>query len=710
MLDLSYLLDGVAWGRKFIKSPSRRGKRNVEYSRTYNNNNIFTFDTETTSIKHGDLKCSFVYICMLCINGTVFYSRTITEFKKFLDMYNPDDNTVNVIYVHNLGFDFQFLQNELLFTHVFARKAYKPIFGRYKNWEFRCSYFLTNMSLANLCKSYDLEHGKLTDFLDYRKIRHSETPLTTLELSYCAVDVLALYDFIKYMLAQYKSYREIPYTQTGFVGKFLLESAKTDKEYYKLRALVERTKPDLELYELFENCFAGGYTHANYMATASGYYTNVKSYDITSSYPSVMCRKKFPIGAFKKCVGSFWYYIDSDEYSCVGKFRLKNVQAKTNLCYLSEHKILKYVGDDGRKHSTMINGRVNNGRVFKADSLEICLTNVDIHTIKMMYDCEIEIIEMYVARADYLPKTIVKSILTLYGNKTKFKGVPEKSALYLSSKQMVNSVYGKSAFNPYCDNVIYDAGEWKPDAATPEKLWKYYDNRKTILPYQWGIFVTAWARFNLCFLASKIGNDVLYMDTDSIKFIGDYDALFTTDNAKIHAENIDAAKHFDFDFEMFAPVDIKGHSHELGLWDYEYTYKSFKCLGAKRYCYTLYHKDDVKAGNKHIYPVCAGANIPALRAYLMKHNCNALLRPFRLDLFMDKTESGKNSITYHKNHNIDIPVRDYLGNTKIVHIGHGCFLERTTFDMSFASDYMKFILNYAVSDKVALVRNGVICE
>ena len=83
------------------------------------------------------------------------------------------------------------------------------------------------------------------------------------------------------------------------------------------------------------------------MATASGYYTNVKSYDITSSYPSVMCRKKFPIGAFKKCVGSFWYYIDSDEYSCVGKFRLKNVQAKTNLCYLSEHKILKYVGDDG---------------------------------------------------------------------------------------------------------------------------------------------------------------------------------------------------------------------------------------------------------------------------------------------------------------------------------------------------------------------------
>lgn len=678
-----------------INKPSRKGQENTKYSRTYNNNNIFTFDTETTTINYDGKKYGFVYIAMLSVNGVVYYCRDLNVFKQFLDMYDTP-GTINVIYVHNLGFDFTFLQNVLNFETVFARNAHKPIFARYKSWEFRCSYFLSQMSLANVGKYYKLPHAKLIDALNYRKIRHTKTPLTELEEDYAEKDCLVLHDFIQYELNRNGGkYRNIPYTQTGYVRKYILEQAKNDKEYWKLRDLVKRTRPSLELYEIFEKCYTGGYTHANFMAVASGLYTNVKSYDFTSSYPAVMCRCKFPMGKFRKICTNFNFYLrQPDKYCSVGRFKLTNIHAKTKLCYISQHKIIK---------NTLVNGVCSNGRLFKADSLEIWLTNIDIDTVKMMYNCEIEPLEMWACTADYLPHTIVKSVLELYGNKTTLKGIDTQYILYLASKQMVNSVYGMSVFNPYCDDIIYNNGEWETDAATPEKLWKYYDNKNTILPYQWGLFVTALARNKLCNIAQKIGNNVLYMDTDSIKFVGDYDYLFTENNVQIHNENLEASKHFQLSFDYFAPKDIKGNVHELGLWDYEHTYKSFKVLGAKRYCYTL-------PGDHKIYPVVAGCPTTALQQYLMLHDCNALLKPFTLGLNLNTKESQKNTITYHDNVNIDVPVTDYLGNTHTEHIGYGAAIEPTTFDMSLSDDYFKFLTGYAVTDKRALIRAGTMCE
>ena len=683
-------------GRTDINRPSRRGNRDAKYSRTYNNNNIFTFDTETTSLVIDDKKYSFVYIAMLSINGMVYYMRNLSIFRDFLDKYNPTDNTINVIYVHNLGFDFTFLQNVLTFNSVFARTAHKPIFARYKNWEFRCSYFLSQMSLANVGKSYNLTHAKMVDALKYKRRRHTGTELTADEEDYCEKDCLVLHDFVQYELNRNGGkYRDIPYTQTGYVRRYILDQSKKDKEYWALRDLVQRTRPDINLFGVLEKCYAGGYTHANFMAVATGLYTHVKSYDFTSSYPAVMCRCKFPMGKFRQLQCNFNYYLQRpNEYCTVGKIRLTKVHAKSKLCYISQHKIVR---------GTLVNGVISNGRLFKADALEIYVTNVDIDTIKMMYDCKIEVLEMWACKADYLPKTVVKSILTLYGNKTKFKGVDAEKVLYLASKQMINSVYGMSVFNPFCDDIIYNDGEWDTEPATPDKLYKYYQNRKTILPYQWGVFVTTWARNKLCNIASKIGNDVLYMDTDSIKFVGEYDYLFTKDNAKIHAENIAAAAHFGFDLSMFAPCDIKNKSHEIGLWDFEHEYKSFKVLGAKRYCYTL-------QGDPTIYPVVAGCPTQALRDYLMTHGCNALLKPFTLGLCLSTADSGKNTISYHDNYDVDIPVTDYIGNTHTERIGYGACIEPTTFDMSLSDEYLKFLLGYAVTDKRALVRSGVLCE
>lgn len=694
-LELDPMSKSVA---DIFHAPERAGKYNAKYSKTYNDNNIITFDTETTSFLYNGKKCSFVYIAMISINGYNYYMRDLSLFKSFLDRYDSG-NTINVIYVHNLSFDFAFLQNVIPFDLVFARKAHRVIFARYKSWEFRCSYFLSQMSLKNVAKSYHLPSSKLVDGLDYGKIRHTKTPLTKLELKYCELDIIVLSEYVRYIRENNGKYRDIPYTQTGFVRKFTLDYVKQNKSYFAFRGRIKKTLPDKYVFEMLEKCFAGGYTHANYWAVAVGVQTHVKSYDFTSSYPAVMCRCKFPMTPFKKIVTNFKKYIYDDNFCCIGKFRLTNVHAKTNLCYISKHKCDK-----------IVHGVIDNGRIFKADEIIICLTSVDIQTIKMMYDCKIEVLEMYAAGADYLPRDFILSILELYGNKTQYKGIEDMAILYMASKQMVNAEYGMCAFNPFTDMIKYNAGTWELVPPEWSDVEKYYNNRKTILPYAWGVFVTAWARNKLCYMCSKIGNDVLYMDTDSIKYKGNYEKLFEENNKLIHSENVAVSEKLGIPIEKFVPVDKKNCTHELGLWDFEHEYKSFKVLGAKRYCYTLYAADAIKQDKRpdEIYPVVAGCPTDAMRTWLKLHNCNALLDPFRLDLFIPARQSGKSTLTYHENYDIDVPVRDYLGNVNIEHIGFGAHVEPASFDMSLHADYLTFLCGYAVDDKSELTRNGVV--
>lgn len=681
-----------AQAAEVFHAPGRAGKSGSKYSKTYNDNNIITLDTETTSLYYQGQKCSFVYIAMLCINGRSYYMRDLSELKMFLDKYDSG-KTLNVIYVHNLSFDFSFLINIIPFDTVFARRAHRVIYARYKSWEFRCSYFLSQMSLKNVAKSYKLPSAKLVDGLDYGKIRHTKTPLSTTELRYCELDVIVLYEYIRYLLKQYHKYREIPYTQTGFVRRYTLDFLKTNGAYYRFRNRLKNTLPNQHIFEMLEKCFAGGYTHANFMAVACGVYTHVRSYDFTSSYPAVMARCKFPVGEFRRIIRNPKMYIDSDKYCCIGKFMLLDVESKTHLAYLSKHKCLR------TKRAV-----IDNGRVIRAKQIIICLTDVDVQTIKMMYDCKIIPMELYAATADYLPREFVLSILNLYENKTTFKGIPEQYPLYMASKQMVNSEYGMCAFNPFTDGVDFVENEWVPVPPTWDSVTKYYNNRKTVLPYAWGVFVTAWARNKLCNIASKIGNDVLYMDTDSIKFVNDngaWDDLFKQDNQLIHRENMTAAERLNIPFDKFAPADKHGVTHEIGLWDFEHEYKSFKCLGAKRYCYTL-------PGDADIYPVVAGCPTDAMRTWLKLHDCNALLKPFRLDIHLDKYDSGKSTVTYHPYRDIVIPVRDYMGNVNSEFIGYGAHVEPATFDMSLHDDYLKFLCGYAVDDKCELTRNGVV--
>lgn len=83
-------------------------------------------------------------------------------------------------------------------------------------------------------------------------------------------------------------------------------------------------------------------------------------------------------------------------------------------------------------------GKYDNGRVMKAEELEIILTDVDFNFIEKTYKYdEYEFIEIYYSVYDYLPIDFVNFILEKYENKTKYKGVEGKEVVYAIEKRKV---------------------------------------------------------------------------------------------------------------------------------------------------------------------------------------------------------------------------------------------------------------------------------
>ena len=256
-------------------------KLNLQGKRNKYDNNIYTFDIETTSYlilngkqipaidylklsKEEQESCLFqsnMYIWMFGINEKIYYGRTWDELKKFFERIEFFTNECQkYVYVHNLSFEFQFMRNAFKFKNVFARKSRKPIMFKLQdyNFNFRCTLSMSNCALEKLADIYKLPIKKLTGNLDYYKIRNSKTELittelTTQELAYCENDCLVVYEYIKKELEEYKTLKNIPLTSTGHVRKELKEL--TDKNY-KYKWQVKRSiNTDGHIFNLLQDAF-----------------------------------------------------------------------------------------------------------------------------------------------------------------------------------------------------------------------------------------------------------------------------------------------------------------------------------------------------------------------------------------------------------------------------------------------------------------------
>lgn len=650
------------------------------------------FDIETTSLSQQDEKYAFMYIWQLGIKDFSCYGRTWGDFLQALaiirNVLGLSINRRLIIYVHNLGFEFQFMRKYLNWDMVFSLDERKPLKAVTTDGiEFRCSYMLSGLSLALTAKNLVNHHmEKLTGDLNYNLIRHSATPMTEQELKYCEYDIKIVQAYIDEQIAEYGNITKIPLTNTGRVRQYVRNNCfygfnkkKSYSQYSRYHDLMQELTLTPDEYKLLKFCFGGGFTHANY--TKVGHtISNVHSIDFTSSYPAVMLTELYPMSK-PKSLGNvsretMLEYMKLKYKGFMFVVRFTNICSTRQEMYISEHKCTR-----------LKNESVNNGRVYSADSLIIAMTDIDFNICQHCYSWDdVEFFNVYEFTLDYLPKPIIKSIIELYKKKTELKGVEGSENEYLKSKGMLNSVYGMSVTDIVRDEIIYE-DEWSKEKADIEtKLEEYNNSKQRFLYYPWGVWVTAYARKNLWTGILAIGDDYIYSDTDSIKFTNyqAHTSYIEKYNARLELKLQAMCKHYNLHYSDLKPKTIKGVEKLIGVWDYEGQYDYFKTLGAKRYIYS-------EQNELHI--TVAGLSKNYGGKYLMQSNGGDMQKVFKAfndELYIPAEYTNKKTHTYLDDI-VEIDVVDYLGNKERIISKSGIHLEPCEFTLSLSKQYLQFL-------------------
>lgn len=605
--------------KKFPKVKNRSKKNPKVYY-----NVPATFDIETTLIdgvkdKKGNYikgmePYSFMYHWQFCIGTYVVFGRRFEELKDFfkrlrevLELY---DTLRLIIYVHNLAYEFQFIKDFLGIDRIFARKPHKPMKYEVDNFEFRCSYFLSNMSLSKFSEnSPSCYHRKLSgDNYDYTKLRTPDTPLTLYEKGYCYNDVRGLAECIQDKIndENNKSIADIPLTSTGYVRRDIKECVLPHARhgeklriYKKNREVIGNLTLTLTEYKMLKQCFRGGNTHANRFITGH-ILSCVYSYDIKSSYPAVMMYDYFPMKKFRRVEvdeNNLDYYLS--RYCCLFEIWYKDLNAKIEypIPYISVSKCQELSINNDKLGTELLN---DNGRVLKASYAKMSITEIDYNIIKKTYDfTAISIENFYVAERGRLPKEFRIGIMKFFYDKTVLAQYPKKIYEKNKSKNKLNSSYGMCVTDIINPDINYVNNEWVKDLMSEvmeESAIEKYNKSVRFLYYAWGVWITAHARNRLQYMLNIVKEHVVYVDTDSIKFLdssGELRHAFEKRNEEIIKINDD----LDVKGIVDMVLDINGKPkkiHEvIGTWEYEKYYISFKTLGAKKYCYHHVDKPDV---------------------------------------------------------------------------------------------------------------------
>lgn len=669
-------------------------------------NNIYTFDIETTSfitykgkeypaIYYDELTedekdeveyYACMYIWQFGINEEVYFGRTWEEFRDFLTILDTFIPEKKYIFVHNLAFEFQFLKGEFSFKTVMARKSRKVMYAIMNDYNiiFKCSYMMSNASLKQLPKLYNLPVEKMVGDLDYDVLRNSKTTLTDKELKYCEYDCLVVYYYILEELKTYEDVKHIPTTSTGHVRKELMSIVMNDFKYRRIVNKAININPII--FNRLSSSFAGGITHASWLY-ADKVLKNIDSWDICSSYPYVLVTYKFPSSEFME-IELHRREEMSSKFCYILEVEFKNVESKYYNTYISSSKCSDITG-----------AVYDNGRIIKADSFSMVITEIDFYLILDCYNIgEYIIHKSWYSTKAYLPLKFIKFVLEKYENKTKYKDNPEYELEYTKEKNKFNSLYGMSVTNNIRSNVIYDdiTKLWEEKALTNEEIIEALEKekKKSFLSFSYGVYVTAYARDNLFRRVMALDDYVVYMDTDSIKLVDGYDKnIFYNYNKKVE-KRIDYVSHaLRIDKSKFAPLDIHGKSHMLGIYEYEtnglgeHTYKEFITQGAKKYCFIRDEKDKETGEIIKDKISITVAGVPKSGSKCIKN-----IEDFNDGLYFPYSVTNKESIVYIDEQE-EIELEDYQGNKEIIKDKSGCCLLPTSYTLNKSNDYRNLLID-----------------
>ena len=584
------------------------------------------FDIETTNMidRENNVKEAYMYHWQFSFNDIVIYGRKWKEFVYLInkiEKVNGFRNNVKlIVWVANLSFEFQFMRKWLHVTRLFAKEERQPLLVEHNGWlQFREALSISGGNLEQLAKDY-CKTQKLVGDLDYSIKRNSCTLLTEKEKSYCENDVVILKEFSEYIFDKYIiPNRKIPMTKTGI----LRDEVKANiKDLKKVNDIMMQLFPTEKEYRICMNwLFRGGYVHSNALHTGIILY-DVYSYDITSSYPAVMLHNdNYPVSRFaKKEINSENELQElCEKYAVYFIAEFENIKNKTLHSIESRNKIVEYSKD----------AVFDNGRLVKASYIKVMLTDIDYAIYKMFYEWEsIEVTFCKYAKRGKLPNYLLITLSDEYTKKATLKKQgKQETTEYMISKQKVNSFFGMSVTRFHFDNIAYENDEW----TTTNDFDYLKEVSKQFLSPFWGIWVTANARFNLLSNLHKIGEDAVYCDTDSIKFLNadKHMQVFDDWNKNMIAINKAMCAERNLDFGIFS---------DLGCFDLDGKYEQMKTLGSKRYL--------VKENGKY------KATIAGLPKKVIPSLAEKGINPFDLfenEMEIDISESHKLTTCYNDN-------------------------------------------------------------
>lgn len=512
----------------------------------------FTADFETTT---DELDCRvWAYgICEIGNHTNFKYGNNIEDFIKFCA--NKKENYV--IYFHNLKFDGEYIFSYLLnngFSCIKdkkdrADKTFTTLISEMGQFYSIEIYFETknkrkinkvtiydslkilNFSVDKIAKDFDLPINKLS--IDYHEKREIGHVLTDDEVAYLRNDVEIMARALEIM------FRENLNKMT--IGSCAL------KNYKEINTNFYHYFPELDFEEdkLIRDSYKGGFTYLNPTHKNKLLGSGIVL-DVNSLYPSVMMYESLPFGEPVYFKGEYeedkLYPLYIQRITC--SFKLKDgmiptIQIKNNRCFIPNEYVIS--SDD--------------------DLITLTLTNIDLKLFFEHYD-------VYNINYDggYKFRSI-KGLFSEYINTWSTRKIEAKKnnngALYLISKLMLNSLYGKFGLNP---NVRAKFPLLKDGIVK----YSFYPKeiRKTIyIPV--ATFITSYARYKTISTSQKIkdysvnkyGKDFyVYSDTDSIH------CLFENDN------------------ELKNIIDID--DYKLGAWKLESKFIRAKFLRQKCYLET----------------------------------------------------------------------------------------------------------------------------
>lgn len=548
-------------------------------------------DKKTEEFFHNAEAGALPYIWQFSIDDqVVVIGRELSDFPKLVDYMSNKTGARWVCFVQNLSYEYTFIREYLDIDKIFFTEVRKPLYFTVGACEFRCTFRLTNLSLAKWGEQNGVE--KKVGDLDYTVLRTPKTPLTKIELNYCVYDLLVMVQGLKLYKKQYTHIFDIPYTLTGQVRIRVKQLYNNDFAFKKFVASMMPANYDDFLVQA--HTFGGGYVASNVLHTNKVLH-GVKSFDIASAYPWQVFSKKFPCAPFTKLNAPVNWY-DGNAHICLVEFQA--LESLNDLCVMPSSKRVMAQGMtlDEFKHQDKAICK-NNGKVKHADRFALYCTEQDFALYSQYYKWKKCIVHSHrFAPVDYIDKRFIMLMLDLYKDKTELKGVDEE--IYHQSKALLNSMsYGMMATSPCRD--AYEETNFVPhtikctEASGNAQLKEFQDKPwKNVVPYCWGLYVTSFQRRRVLSIARKFSdknghNKTAYIDTDSNKgfFDENYIKVFEEDNARVLETIERICKERDIDPYLLSPLDKDGNPHTLGVWEYEGEYFDFKAMHAK--CYAV---------------------------------------------------------------------------------------------------------------------------